>query len=383
MKTLGVGVLGFGFMGRMHTLAHRAIPFYYDPVPVACRLTAVCERTDELAQAARAAGEFQRCTTDPLQVIRADDVDLVHVCTPNPAHYPALVEAIRAGKHVYVDKPVTASLDEAEQVARLLPSYRGRGQVALQYRFVPATMKAKRLIQEGFVGALAHFRGAFFHSGSVDPLRPVNWKSTAAAGGGVIRDLGAHVVDLLWHLIGPFHRACCVSRIWSAERPSLDEPGQRIRVDAEDAALILLRSGDGAFGSVEVSKIATGAEDELRLEIRGRCGAIRFDSMQPNYLEVYDGRPADGDLGGRGWQRIACVHRYPAPGGRFPGPKFPLGWVRAHVHCLYSFLKSVAEGGTPSPSLEEGIHLQRVLEAMRESARSQQWVDLPQQVAPG
>ncbi len=391
MRTLGVGVLGYGFMGRMHTFAHKTIPLYYSPPPVECRLKAVCEVTHELAEAARQAGEFERCTTDPRELIEADDVDLVHVCTPNQAHYEALAAAIRAGKHIYVDKPVTASLADAERIAKMLAGYRARGQVALQFRFYPATLKAKALMQEGFVGPVTHFRASYLHSGSVDPTRPVNWKSTAAAGGGVIRDLGSHVIDLLGHLLGPFRRACCVSRIWAARRPSADAPGKMMKIDVEDAALIVLESGEGAppgpapgvaFGSVDVSKIATGSEDELRFEIHGRNGAIRFNSMQPNYLEVYDSRPADGALGGRGWQQIASVHRYPAPGGKFPGPKFPVGWVRGHVHSLYCFLAAIAEGRQPHPSLEEGIHLQRVLEAIRQAARTRRWVDLPRAKAP-
>jgi len=106
---------------------------------------------------------------------------------------------------------------------------------------------------------------------------------------------------------------------------------------------------------------------------------MRFNLMQPNFLEVYDGRLADGDLGGqRGWQKIAAVQRYPAPGGKFPGPKFSLGWIRGHVHSLYSFLQSIAEDKPAHPSLAEGLHIQRVLEAARESADRQQWVKLPQ-----
>jgi len=379
MKTLGVGVLGYGFMGRMHTYAHKTIPLYYDPPALDCRLRVVCEVTDELAAAARDAGGFERCTTDPQEVIEADDVDLVHVCTPNQAHYSALDAAMRAGKHIYVDKPVTADLDQAEKIAALLPSYAGSAQVALQFRFYPATLKAARLIQEGFLGRVSHFRAAYLHGGSIDPDKPVNWKSTAAAGGGVIRDLGSHVIDLLWALIGPFRSAHCLSRIWSPRRPSLDRPGTTVDIDVEDAALILLAGADGAFGSVDVSKIATGTEDELRFEIHGRHGAIRFNSMDPNYLEIYDGRLPDGELGGSaGWQRIASVHRYPAPGGKFPGPKFPVGWVRGHVHSLHCLLEAIAEGRQPHPSLAEGIHLQRVLEAIRRSAQSRAWVDLPQ-----
>ncbi len=378
-RVLGVGILGYGFMGKTHAFAHRTIPFYYDPPPVRVALRAVCTSRESTAQAARLAGPFERWTTDPLEMIAAPDVDIVHVCTPNNEHFPALVAAMKAGKHIYCDKPVTANLDEAEKLEALLPGYKGVAQVVLNYRFFPATMRARQLIEEGFLGPVTHFRAAYLHSGSVDPARPVNWKSTARAGGGVIRDLGSHILDMLWWLIGPFESLSCTSRIWAAERPSADAPGRLVPVDVEEAALIVLRSAGGAYGSVDVSKIATGTEDELRFEIHGRHGAMRFNLMQPNYLEVYDGRLPDGDFGGRrGWQSIAAVQRYPGAGGKFPGPRQTVGWLRGHVHCLYSFLKSIADGSPPSPSLAEGLHLQKVLEAARAAAESGEWVKLPQ-----
>ena len=377
-KVMGVGVLGYGFMGKTHTFAHRSIPFYYDPPPLECKLRVVCRADAAKLEAARREGEFERCTTEFEDVIKAEDVDIVHVCTPNSQHMPALRAAIAAGKHIYVEKPVTANVSEADELEKLLAGYKGKAQTVLQYRFFPATLKAKQLVDEGFVGPVAHFRAAYLHSGSVDPNKAVNWKSTAAAGGGVIRDLGVHIIDLLWWLIGPFQSACCNSRIWSPERPSLDKPGEKLTIDVEEAAVILLRAADGSFGTIEASKIATGSEDELRFEIHGRYGAIRFNLMQPNYLEVYNERAGGGDFGGKkGWQRLACVHKYPPPGGKFPGPKFTVGWLRGHIHSLYSFLKSIAEDSEPSPSLSDGIHLQRVLEAIRESAEKQSWIELP------
>jgi len=375
-RPLGVGLIGYGFMGRTHTFAHLTMPLYYSPPPVPCVLRAVCTRREASAREALRIG-YQRWTTDPGEVIEAEDVDIVHICTPNHLHFDALRRAIAAGKHIYCDKPVTATLEEADALARLLPAYRQKGQVALQYRFFPATLKAKQLVQSGFLGPVTHFRGLYLHSGSADPARAVNWKSTAAAGGGVIRDLGAHIVDLLWWLVGPFQAVTCVDRIWSAQRPDADHPGQMLTVDAEEGAAALARCADGAFGVIEVSKIATGAEDELRFEIHGERGAVRFNLMDPNFLEVYDARRPDGDLGGdRGWQRIACVQKYPRPAA-FPGPKFTLGWIRGHVHSLYAFLRAIADDAEPSPSLTEGLHLQRVLEAIRESAASRTWVHLP------
>jgi predicted dehydrogenase len=310
-------------------------------------------------------------------VIEADDVDIIHVCTPNNEHFAALSRAIALNKHLYVDKPLTASLQEAQKLESLLENYRGVAQMMLQYRFFPATLLAKQMIQQGFVGKVTHFRGAYLHSGSVDPSRPVNWKSTGAAGGGVIRDLGSHVIDLLDWLIGPMSEAQCISRIWAAERPSLQDPTKKVTIDVEDAGIVLLKKADGAMGVVEASKIATGTEDEVRVEIHGHDGAIRFNSMQPNYLEVYNNTTAEGQYGaGKGWQAVATVGRYPSPGGKFPSPKNSIGFLRGIADCLYAFLQAVAGERKPEPSLADGIRLQRVLEAIVESAASGQWVKL-------
>lgn len=377
-KPLGVGIIGFGFMGKTHTYAYRTLPFYYDPLPLPFKLTAVCRANAALAEAARITGGFERVAATPEQLIKSPDIDIVHICTPNDQHLPALRLALAANKHIYIDKPVTASLAEADALEPLLQTYRGIAQVALQYRCFPATLRARQLVEQGFFGRITHFRAAYLHSGSLDENRPASWKFLNAAGGGVIRDLGPHVLDLLDWLIGPFTEVYCHSRIWASQRPHPDQPGVMLSVDAEDAAVMLLKSADGAFGAIEVSKLATGTEDELRFEIHGRNGALRFNLMDPNFLEVYDARLPDGDLGAsRGWQRLACVQKYPPPGGKFPPGKNTLGWLRAHVHSIHAFLIAIASNRPASPSLAHGLRLQRMLEAARQSAQKQAWVSLP------
>jgi predicted dehydrogenase len=366
MKTFGVAVLGYGYMGKVHAFAHKTIPFYYDPPPARCALKVVCSSTPERGAAAQAHGGFERWTTSLDDAINAPDVDLVHICTPNHLHLPALTAAIRAGKHVYVEKPLTATLAEAEQLEKLLPGYRGVGQVVLNYRCYPSTLRAKQLVSEGFLGPITHFRAQYLHSGSVDVSKPAKWRFTADAGGGVILDLGVHALDMLTWLIGPISELTCVSRVWAERRPSAADPGRDVAVEVEDAAAMLVRQKDGAFGVVECSKLATGAEDEFRVEIHGRDGALRLNLANPSYLEIYDARQAAAN---RGWQQLATLHRYPAPGGTFPDPRASVGWIQSHIHCLYTFLRSVADGTPPEASLAKGIELQRLLEAARRSAK--------------
>jgi predicted dehydrogenase len=207
----------------------------------------------------------------------------------------------------------------------------------------------------------------------------MGWKQLKSEGGGVLQDLGSHIFDLMDHLIGPFIRVFTRTHILYPKRP--DPKGNMVPVEADDIALMVLELPNGAIGAVEASKIATGSEDELRFEIHGEKGALRFNSMDPNYLEAYDLTVPGAPLGGeRGWRRIACVQRFPSPGG-FPGPKFTIGWIRAHVHSLYNFLESIATGKQPRPSLQDGLRLQRMLSVAEKSDLSQSWQSLPQLAA--
>jgi len=298
----------------------------------------------------------------------------VNICSPNHVHRDQLLAAIAAGKHIYCDKPLTGTWDEAQAVARALDGYGGVGQMTFHNRFSPPALRAKQLLGEGFLGRVTQFRAGYYHAGSVDPAKPMGWKQEGAAGGGVINDLGSHVVDLVNWLIGPITEVAAESRILYPQRA--DRQGKRVRVDAEDSVSILAKLQDGGVGVIEASKIATGTQDELRVEIHGDKGAIRFNIMEPNYLEVYSLEEPESPLGGvRGWKRIDTVHRYPDPAG-WPGPKFSPDWIRAHVHCLYSFVASVAERRPAEPSLREGVRIQYMLERIRESAQCRTWLDI-------
>ncbi|HQE29112.1 MAG TPA: Gfo/Idh/MocA family oxidoreductase, partial [Phycisphaerae bacterium] len=162
--TLGVAILGFGFIGKVHAYGHINLPLFYSPVPVRTRLVGVATSNPASAARAQEMLGFDVATTDQFELIHRDDVDIVHICTPNDLHVDALLAAMAAGKHIYCDKPLTATLEEAERVAAALPAYTGTSQMTLQYRFWPATLRAKELIDEGRIGAITHFRGAYLHS---------------------------------------------------------------------------------------------------------------------------------------------------------------------------------------------------------------------------
>jgi predicted dehydrogenase len=309
-----------------------------------------------------------------------DALDLIAVCTPNHLHLEPIVAALAAGKAVYCDKPLADNLEAAEEIASVASENKAADRLGMvfQNRFFPATMEAKRLIVSGAVGRLLAFRGSYLHSGNASPDAPMKWKLDASYGGGVIADLGSHLIDLLLWLIGPVRTVYNRNQIAYPERPSLEDGSKRVTVTGEDAfyslATLSGAKGEVVEGTMEASMVATGTEDELRFEIHGSEGAVRFNSMQPNFLEVY-GKLPGAEIGG--WSRLDTVARYGAPASGFPGPKNATGWLRAHAANFAEFLTAIDEKRPPEPGLPAALAVQQVMEALRESAKRESPVRLP------
>ena len=206
----------------------------------------------------------------------------------------------------------------------------------------------------------------------------MKWRLTSAAGGGVIADLASHVLDLADWLIGPYGSVMAATQIAYPERPSAEDPAKKVPVDVEDSVMLLAKMRSGALGTIEATKIATGAEDEIRFEIHGSRGAVRFNGMDPHHLEFHDATVSDRPLGGLcGWNRIDAGHRYLPPATDFPRPKAATGWIESHAACLANFLQAVAAGKPGNPGLEQGIRIQRLMECVRRSDSQNRWVEAP------
>ena len=178
------------------------------------------------------------------------------------------------------------------------------------------------------------------------------------------------------YLMGDFAELSAMTHTAYKDRPSVEDPNRRVPVDAEDNMLVTLRLKNGAAGNINASKIATGREDELSFEIHGTKGAIRLEPMDLHRLYYYDCSSATQPLGGmRGWTAIDCGQRYDKPAG-FPTPKAAIGWMRSHVHCLYTFLESVHTNRQLGPSLEQGIYIQKLMAKIKESAAQKCWIEL-------
>ena len=372
MKTIKIGIIGWGFMGRTHAHALRAMPLFYPGAGFRAEIAGICSRRLEKAREAAEELNVPYYTDDYRQLLAREEIDAVSVCTPNALHEEIALAALKAGKHLYIDKPLADTAQGARRIADQAEKSGVFTRMVFNNRYLPVTLRARELVDQGRIGRVLSFEGRYLHSGSIDPNKPIGWKQTLQ--GGVLLDLGSHVLDLITWLCGYPEAVFCAQRTLYDTRPTRE--GGATRDLSDDQTLMLLRLPGGAMGQVEASKIATGANDELTVEIRGEKGALAFDLMQPNYLRFYDTTRPEAPLGGeRGFQWIETVARYPAPGGTFLPPKNSIGWDRGHLHCYYTFLDCLARGAAPDNGVGEGARLQMLMERAAQSAAQGRWVD--------
>ena len=374
MKGVGIGLLGYGGIGKVHTLGYREIPYYYPGELPEVSLAAVCTTRRESADAAARLGGFARAYTEVEELVRDPAVTVVDCSLPNSAHKPALLAALAAGKHVYCEKPLAVNADDAREIAKAAARSGGRLGMTFNYRYVPAVMRAKQLIAEGALGEIYSFHFEYLHTGYQDPTRPLSWRmSREASGGGALFDLGSHVIDLARHLLGEFESLFATAKTYVVERPLAAGSAEKGRVTVDDAMWLQVLLAGGAPGTIHVSRFATGALDGLLFRIEGRKGALKFDLMDGNWLYWYDATRSGGAFGGDlGWTRLETVHQY--PDAVIPPGRTILGWTRTHAECQYRFLKAVVAGEEPLPGLADGLAVQLVLEAAYASAEGGGWV---------
>lgn len=377
MQTLGVGMIGYGFMGKTHTYSYQSLPMIYDPAPARIRLVGVATASEESGQKAINQAGYEFATRDYRDLLARDDIHIINVCTPNNLHHDQVIDALKAGKHVYCDKPLAISLPEARdtwEVARSAPSIH---RMTFNYRFIPAILRAKALIDAGALGRVYQFRVAYLHSSYIRADRPMSWRlDKNRGGGGAAFDLGSHVIDLVRHLLGDVASVFSNMETFIKERPISPGATDMAPVEVDDIFWMQARLESGAVGTVEASRLATGAMDEIRFEAHGEKGAIRFNSMDPNWLDFYDATLSGGDYGGdRGFKRIECAQQYPRPAA-LPGPKVSIGWMRYHIASMHDFVDSIVHQRQSSPSIYDGLKVQEILDAALVSSCSQRWVDL-------
>lgn len=376
-KTISIGLVGFGGIGKLHTANWRNLHLYYPDLPVKINLRGAAARTQGTADQAVLQGGFEYGTTDYQELMDDPEINLIDICTPNNLHYPIFKTALSAGKHIYCEKPLAFNLKEAEEMLTLAEASDRVVQLAFNYRFIPAVMRAKQLIEEGFLGEVINFRAQYFHTGYLNPDKPMTWRlSQETSGGGALVDLGSHVIDLMLYLAGPFKRIMAQTKTFVTQRPIRKGEKQQEAVSVDDHAQLLVELGAGGVGIVEVSRVAHGTTDDLNFEIHGSKGAIKFDVMDPNWLYVYDARDKGEPLGGKnGFKQVQTMHSYPS--NAIPGARSMVNAMSMHANSQYQMILATVGLQPASPTTRDGYLVQQVLDASYRSAREETWVDLP------
>ncbi|MFA9416778.1 Gfo/Idh/MocA family protein [Natrinema sp. HArc-T2] len=377
--TLEVGVLGYGFMGKAHANAMARLSMFFPDAPAIDRSVLIGRHESALADAADRLG-FDSTATDWRDVV--DDVDVFYNLGPNHVHREPSVAALEAGTPVFCEKPLAPTLEDAEAMAE---AAREAGDdvpagCAFNYRFVPAIQYAKELLEAGDFGEIHHVRGRYLQDWLVDPEAPWSWRNDAElAGSGALGDLGAHTVDLLRFLVGSDDLAGEIERVsghlqtFVDERPTedtVDEADPETRpVTVDDAYSAQLAFANGAMGTLEASRFATGHKNDHTIEIHGSEGSLRFSLERLNELEVL----RDGD---RGYETILVTDEDDPYIDHWWPPGHVIGWEHLFVHENYEFLSAVADGRVYEPNFADGLAAQRVLAAIEESDERGEWVTL-------
>ncbi|UED87677.1 Gfo/Idh/MocA family protein [Streptomyces profundus] len=367
--TLGVGMVGYAFMGAAHSQGWRTVGRAFD-LPLSPVMAAVCGRDQAAVNAAADRLGWASAETDWRALIARDDIQLVDICSPGDSHAEIAIAALEAGKHVLCEKPLANTVAEAEAMVAAATAARARGQLAMvgfNYRRVPALAQARKMIAEGRIGTLRHVRAVYLQDWGADPELKLVWRlRKETAGSGALGDLGAHVVDLAQHLSGELITGISgTAETFVKERELPDGSGRLGQVTVDDAALFTGRLASGALASFEVSRFATGRKNALRIELNGSDGSLAFDLERLNELEFYDNtQPATEG----GFRRILVTEPdHPYLEGWWPAGH-GLGYEHTFAHQARDLVLAIAEGTDPEPSFVDGLQVQRVLSAIEESA---------------
>ena len=387
-KEIGVGMLGYAFMGKAHTNGFKKLPYIYYPPPAIPVLRGICGRNEKAVNEAADRFGYEYGTTDWKRLVNDSNIELFDNNGPNNVHKDPCIAALEAGKHTLVEKPLAMDVGEARamvEAARKAEKAGIKNMVAFSNRFCPSVLLAKRLIERGKIGDIYHYRAAFLQDWLVDPTFPLAWRlDKNVAGSGVLGDLNAHSIDMARFLTGlEVTEACGGTETFIKERPvPLEASGlsgkageEKGAVTVDDASLGMFRFNNGALGSIEASRFATGRKSLWQIEVYGSRGAIQFELTQNNLLQYFS---LDDPLEIQGFRTIlvteADVHdfiKYWWPPGHM------LGWEHHHCHTVFHFVNCMVNNLDVAPwgaTFEDGLKTQLILDALERSEKERGWV---------
>ncbi|HID95744.1 MAG TPA: Gfo/Idh/MocA family oxidoreductase [Candidatus Latescibacteria bacterium] len=379
-KEVRVGLIGYQFMGKAHSHAYRDVSMFFDldAVPV---MKAICGRRENaVAQAAIRFG-WEGYETSWERLIKRDDIDLVDISTPGDTHREIAVAAAEAGKHIFCEKPLANNLAQAREMLQAAEEAKVKHMVAFNYRRVPAVGLAKRLIDEGRIGKVYHWRAVYLQDWIMDPDFPLVWRlQKEKAGSGPHGDLNAHIIDLAHYLVGDISEVVGTAETFIKRRPLVTATDEALgakagremgEVTVDDATLFIARFANGALGTFEATRFAGGRKNHNRFEINGSKGSIVFNLERLDELQYYSREDEPHIQGFKTILVTEGVHPYIS--AWWP-PGHIIGWEHTFIHEVKDLMDAIAGDRMPSPSFADGVKCQAVLEAVSKSVEERSWV---------
>ena len=379
IRPLGVAVVGFGWMGRVHAQAYARLSHHYADLGVAPRLVAVADEVADRADHVARLG-FERFTTDWRTLLDDPAIEAVSVTAPNFAHRELGTAFAAAGKHLWIEKPVGVDARDAAAVASAVSAAGVQSTVGFNYRSAPAVHEARRLVQSGELGKVTHASVRMLGDYAADQAGAFTWRyELARAGHGVIGDLASHGVDLVRYLLGEIDEVVADGETFVRERRrptgsttghARSDDGALAPVENEDWTAALLRLRSGARVTLEASRVAVGHQNDYGVRIHGTRGAVEWDFRRMGELSV-----ALGDQS----QDLPLAARYVGPeAGEFgafqPGAANPMSYDDLKVIEAAGFVRSIVTGAPQGPTIDDAVAAARVLDALVESRESRGWV---------
>jgi len=379
-RRIGVGVVGLGWMGRVHTSSYRRVLEHFPHLGLVPQLVVGADVSAERRAHAERVG-FERTADDWRAVVEDRAVEAVSITLPNAMHREVALAAIEAGKHVWVEKPVGRGIEDTVAVADAARRAGVLNAVGFCYRFAPAVQHARALIERGEIGELNHYRGVFLADYANRPDAAASWRFLRAdAGSGALGDLMAHIVDMTHFLVGPIERLSGRTAILIPRRPRLPvgegthfsrvDTGEVVDVENEDWAGALIELDGGVYGSLEASRVIVGPHVRMRFEVHGTRGALAWELERMNELERFQLSENGRD---EGYMTVVAGAQHPGFAAFQPGAGVPMGYDDLRVLEAANFLEAIRDGEQRGPGLEEMRATVRVLDAIERSGRSGEW----------
>jgi predicted dehydrogenase len=363
---LGVGLVGSGFMGKSHAFAFGAVAQIFD-LPLKPELALLADRNDEIAgEAARQLG-FARATGDWKALVSDPAVDVVAITTPNAFHKPIAVAALQAGKAVYCEKPLAANLADAKEMADAAQKSGCVTVVGFNYLKNPIVGLAREIVQSGEIGELVAFRGIHAEDYMVDPEAPHSFR-TDPDGGGVLMDLGSHIISLARHLVGPVEEVSAATGTLHKTRPS---PAGPKPVTVDDHSHVIARFANGVLGTITASWVSPGRKMQLEFELIGTRGSLAFTQERFNELKLYSAGDSEKR---KGFKTLLAGPDTPPYGNFCPAPGHQLGFNDLKTIEVAHLINAIAGTEKAYPDFSDAYEIQRVVTAALRSASENSWV---------